>query len=483
MPAPRREVVVVGSGPNGLAAAVALARAGADVTVHEAADRIGGGTRTEELTLRGFRHDVCSAVHPMGAGSPFLSGLPLGELGLEWIQPPVLMAHPFDDGTAAVLMRSSAETAECLGPTDGRAYRRLMDPFVRGWKALMSDALGPPLRMPRHPLLVARLALYGLPPASALIRYTFDSERARAFFLGIAAHALLPLGKAPSSAFGIMLAMAGHGAGWPIARGGSQRIAEALARLLERHGGRVVTKSPVHSLMPFSGAVKVLDLTPRQVLAIDGTRFPASYRRQLAAYRYAPGVFKVDWALEEPIPWTSPECRAAGTLHLGPSSADIARSAADAWHGRIDDRPYVILVQPSLFDPSRAPEGRHTAWAYCHVPHGSTADRTEAIERQVERFAPGFREVVLARHTMNTRELEAHDANIVGGDINGGAQDLWQFFFRPAPRLDPYATPAADIFLCSASTPPGGAVHGMCGYHAARSVLRRIGLAPGRLPE
>jgi phytoene dehydrogenase-like protein len=413
----------------------------------------------------------------MGAGSPFFNRLGLGNFGLEWIQPPILLAHPFEDGTAAVLMRSMDETADSLGRADGPTYRRLLGPFVRRWKQVMSGALAPPLRIPRRPLLMARLGLYGLPPATTLARHEFRSDRARAFFLGIAAHTLLPMTKAPSAAFGIVLAMAGHGPGWPIARGGSQRIADALAALLRQHGGRIVASSPVHSLAPFEGAVAVLDLTPRQVLALAGTRFSPSYRRQLARYRYAPGVFKIDWALREPIPWTARECRAAGTIHLAGRSADVIRSSDDAWRGRLDDRPYVILTQPSLFDGSRAPEGCHTAWAYCHVPNGSTDDRTEAIERQVERFAPGFREVVLARHTFNTRELEAHDWNLVGGDINGGVQDLWQFVFRPALRLDPYSTPDRNVFLCSASTPPGGAVHGMCGYHAARSVLRRLSRA------
>ncbi len=468
-------VVVVGAGPNGLAAALALARAGHPVEVHEAADAIGGGTRTEELTLPGFRHDVCSAVHPMGAASPFFRRLPLGEHGLEWIQPPVLMAHPFDDGTAVTLERSLAATADGLGAADGAAYRRLMAPFLRAGEPLFEDVLAPPLRLPRRPLRMARLGLYGLRSADRLSRRLFRSERARAFFLGIAAHTLLPMEKAPSAAFGIVLALAGHAAGWPLPRGGSQAIADALAALLRRHGGTIHTGSEVRSLEPFAAAPAVLlDLTPRQVLAVAGERLPDRYRRQLAAFRYGPGVFKVDWALREPIPWTAPACRRAGTVHLAPGSAAIAASAAAAWNGAPDDEPFVLLTQPSLFDPSRAPAGRHTAWAYCHVPNGSTADRAAAVEAQVERFAPGFREVVLARHTFDTRQLEAHDANLVGGDINGGVQDLRQFFFRPVPRLDPYATPLAGVFLCSASTPPGGAVHGMCGYHAARSARRRL---------
>lgn len=470
-----RDVIVVGAGPNGLAAAVALARAGARVTVHEANAQFGGGTRTLELTLPGFRHDICSAVHPLGVGSPFFRTLPLADFGLEWIMPPVLVAHPFDDGTAAVLMRSVGETAESLGREEGLAYRRLMTPFVRRWEAVIGEALMPPLHVPRHPFIMARLGLLGLPPASLVARRYFRTDRAQAFFLGIAGHTLLPMNKMPSSAFGIILALAGHAVGWPVPRGGSQAIADALAGLLRQHGGEIVTGSRVTSLEPFAdAAATLLDLTPRQVNAVAGERLPASYRRQLAAYRYAPGVFKIDWALREPIPWRAEACRAAGTVHVAPGAADIERSSLDAWRGRPDDRPSLIVTQPSLFDPSRAPAGKHTAWAYCHVPHGATRDETAAIERQMERFAPGFREIVLARHTMDTRQLEAHDANLVGGDINGGVQDLWQFLFRPVPRIDPYATPARGLFICSASTPPGGAVHGMCGYHAAQSALRRL---------
>jgi phytoene dehydrogenase-like protein len=476
MPQPgARNVIVVGAGPNGLSAAVALAYAGWQVEVREASDQIGGGTRTQELTLPGFRHDVCSAVHPMGVCSPFFRLLPLKDFGLEWIHPPVLMAHPFDDGSAAVLMHSTIETADSLSKTDGRTYRTLMDPFVRHWDTVIGEALAPPLHIPRHPLLMARLGLVGLPAAATIARRKFESDRARAFFLGIAAHTLLPMTKAPSAAFGIMLALAGHGVGWPVARGGSQSIADALAGLLRHHGGTIQTRSPVRSL----GSLKdrtaiVLDLTPRQVLAISGDRLPSAYRATLEAYRYGPGVFKIDWALAEPIPWRAAACRRAGTIHLGATSTDIVRSAQAAWEGSRDDRPYVILTQPSLFDASRAPKDRHTAWAYCHVPHGSTEDHMTAIEAQVERFAPGFRDIVLARHTFNTRQLEAHDENLVGGDINGGVQDLWQFVCRPVPRIDPYSTPLPGLFLCSASTPPGGAVHGMCGYNAAQSVIRRL---------
>jgi phytoene dehydrogenase-like protein len=467
-------VAVVGSGPNGLAAAVALAREGVGVTVHEAADLIGGGTRTEALTLPGFLHDVCSAVHPMGAGSPFFRQLPLAEHGVEWVHPPVLLAHPFDDGSAAVLLRSMDETAAGLERDDG-AYRRLMGPFVRHWHALMENALAPPLRIPRKPLLMARLGLRGLRSALGLARSRFEDDRTRALFIGMAAHALLPVDRAPTAAFGIMLAAAGHGAGWPFARGGSQAIADALAGVLRAHGGRILTGSPVRDVdrLPPSDAI-LLDLTPRQVVAVAGHRLPSRYRRRLERYRYGPGVFKVDWALSEPIPGTAPQCRRAGTLHLGGSAEAIARSADAAWEGHAHDDPLVLLAQPTLFDPSRAPAGRHTAWAYCHVPHGSDANMSDAIERQVERFAPGFRDTILGRHTMDTRRLEAHNANLVGGDIGGGVQDIGQLLFRPARRVDPYSTPADGLYLCSASTPPGGGVHGMCGYHAARSALRRL---------
>lgn len=468
-------IAVVGAGPNGLAAAVELAGAGHAVVVHEAAETIGGGTRTAELTLPGFHHDVCSAVHPMGAGSPFFRSLPLAEHGLEWIEPPVLMAHPFDDGTAAVLERSVEATAASLDAADRAAYARLMDPFARRWRDLLEDALAPPIHLPKSPFLMAAFGFLGLRSALGLAESRFSGERARALFVGIAGHTLLPMDRTPSAAFGLMLAIAGHGPGWPIQRGGSQRIADALAAVLKARGGEIRTGSRVTSLQGFEGAPAVVfDLTPRQVLDVAAVRFPQGYRRRLAAYRYAPGVFKVDWALSAPIPWTAEPCRRAGTVHLGGSAAEIAASSAAASAGRYEERPFVLLTQPSLFDDSRAPAGKHTAWGYCHVPHGSRRDMTAEIEAQVERFAPGFRDVVLARHTMDTAALEARNANLVGGDINGGVQDLWQLVFRPVPRLDPYATPDPQLFLCSASTPPGGAVHGMCGYYAARSVLRRL---------
>jgi phytoene dehydrogenase-like protein len=445
------------------------------VIVFEAADRIGGGARSDALTQPGFVHDVCSAVHPLGAASPFLGSLPLAEHGLRWIHPTLLMAHPFDDGSAAVLDRTTAATADSLG-ADGDAYRRLMDPLVEVWRPLMSEVLAPPIHVPRHPVPWARLAVLGIRSALGLAQHRFDTARARAFFLGIAAHSLLPMDRSPSAAFGLVLALAGHGVGWPFARGGSQAIADALAAELRRHGGRIVTGLPVRSLDALPpAAATLLDLTPRQVLEVAGARLPPRYRRSLRRWRYGPGAFKVDWALAEPIPWTAEACRRAGTVHVGGSAGEIARWAEDVWQGRLDDRPSVILTQPSLFDATRAPPGRHTAWAYCHVPHGSTRDMTGAIERQIERFAPGFRDIVLGRHTMTTAEMESHDENLVGGAIGGGVQDLRQHLSRPVARIDPYRTPVEGLYLCSASTPPGGAVHGMCGFHAARSVLRRQG--------
>jgi phytoene dehydrogenase-like protein len=465
--------IVVGAGPNGLSAAVALARGGYRVLLYEAMDAVGGGTRSAALTLPGFVHDICSAVHPMGVASPFFRQLPLAAHGLEWIHPSAPLAHPFDDGTVALLERSTGMTADTLDRADADAWRRLMDPFVERWEALFDDALGP-LHVPRHPLLLARFGLRALQSARGLATSWFTGERARALFAGIAAHTLEPLTTRPTAAFGLMLGIAGHAVGWPVARGGSQRIADALASLLRRHGGEIRTGAPVHSLrdLPRAAAV-VLDLTPRQVLRVAGERLPRRYRRALMRYRYGPGVFKIDWALSSPIPWRAKDCARAGTVHLGGGLGEIEASAAAPWHGRVERRPFVLLAQPTLFDDRRAPPGHHVAWAYCHVPHGSSADQTEAVEAQVERFAPGFRDTVLARHTMTPAALQRHNPNLVGGDINGGTQDLGQLFFRPAARLVPYATPVDGLYLCSASTPPGGAVHGMGGYHAARVVLRR----------
>jgi phytoene dehydrogenase-like protein len=471
------DAVVVGSGPNGLAAAIVLAQAGRSVVVREQADVIGGGMRTEELTLPGYRHDVCSIVHPLALSSPFFRTLPLAEHGLEWVHSPACLAHPFDDGGVALLDRSMYRTGETLGP-DARAWERLLGRWVKRWPTLAEDVLGP-LEFPDHPLLLARFGLRAIRSADALARSTFRGERARALFAGNAAHSMVPLTASPTAAFGLTLAAAGHAVGWPIARGGSQSIAEALASYLRSLGGEIVTGAPVENVDEFQGVHTVLlDLTPRQVLRVAGPRLPPRYRRALERYRYGAGSFKMDWALSGPIPWRNPECFRAATVHLGGTLDEIAASEHAPLAGRVPEKPFVLLVQPTLFDPGRAPEGKHVAWAYCHVPFGCDVDMTQAIEDQIERFAPGFRDLVLERSVMPPSALERHNPNLVGGDISAGAMTLRQVFFRPALRRNPYTTPVKGLFLCSASTPPGGAVHGMCGYYAAQAALKHPMEAP-----
>lgn len=471
------DAVVVGSGPNGLAAAIALAQAGRSVVVREAAATIGGGTRTEELTLPGYHHDVCSIVHPLALSSPFFRTLPLQEHGLEWVHSPACLAHPFDDGSVAMLERSVEATGTTLGP-DARSWRKLIGRWVDPWLVLAEDILGP-LEFPDHPFLLARFGLSGVRPAYGLAKSAFEGERARALFAGNAAHSMVPLTRSPTAAFGLTLAAAGHAVGWPIARGGSRSIASALASYLRSLGGEIVTDAPVETIDQLDGAGAILlDLTPRQVLRVAGHRLPARYRRALERYRYGAGSFKMDWALSGPIPWRNPECARAATVHLGGTLDEIAASEHAPLAGEVPERPFVLLVQPTLFDPSRAPEGGHVAWAYCHVPFGCDVDMTDAIEDQIERFAPGFRDLVLARSTMAPSELERHNPNLVGGDISAGAMTLRQVFFRPAIRRVPYSTPVDGLYLCSASTPPGGAVHGMCGYYAARAALGRQIRAP-----
>ena len=466
------DAIVVGSGPNGLAAAITLAQAGCSVLVLEAKETAGGGMRSTELTLPGFIHDVCSAIHPLGVGSPFFRSLPLAEYGLEWIYPPAPLAHPLDDGTAAVLEQSIEATGATLGP-DAAAYRKLMAPFVADWAKLADELLGPFPFPPRHPLALARFGLSAIRSARGLAESRIKGEHARALFAGLAGHAIMPLEQPPTAAFGLILGILGHALGWPLPRSGSQRIADALAAYLCSLGGEILTSRPVESVdkLPPSRLV-MFDVTPRQLLRLAGHRLPSGYRRQLERYRYGPGVFKVDWALDGPIPWRAAACTRAGTIHVGGTLAEVAASERAMWQGPPAEKPFVLVVQQSLFDLTRAPAGKHTAWAYCHVPANSTFDMTARIEAQIERFAPGFRDRILARSVMPPAQMEQYNANYIGGDINGGVQDFLQLFTRPTLRLVPYSTPVKGFYLCSSSTPPGGGVHGMCGYHAARAALR-----------
>lgn len=469
---PEHDALIIGSGPNGLAAAIHLARHGWKVKVIEAADTIGGGTRTKALTLPGFQHDVCSAVHPMGLASPFLKTLELEKHGVRWIQPEVPLAHPLDGGREAVLFQSLDETCERLG-ADGKGYRRYFAPLVRKAHDLYSDLLAP-ARLPRHPITVTRFGVGAMMPASVFAAY-FDTQEGRALFGGNAAHSIMALEKPFTSAIGLILQMSAHAVGWPIPEGGSQSITNAMVRLLESLGGEVQCGWQVKSLDELPPAkVCLFDISPRNLSRICGDALPARYRAKLEAFRHGPGVFKMDYALSAPIPWTAEHCRKAGTVHVGGTFEEIAASERAAWFGKHSEKPFVLVAQPTLADPSRAPQGRHVAWAYCHTPSGSTRDMREIINAQIERFAPGFRDCILAQHTMNSAEMEAYNANYIGGDVVGGVTDLTQLFTRPAGLFQPYATPNRKIFLCSASTPPGGGVHGMCGYWAAECVMKRV---------
>ncbi|MEY2539546.1 MAG: hypothetical protein QOG67_3286 [Verrucomicrobiota bacterium] len=468
----RYGAVVVGAGPNGLAAAIRLAQAGRKTLLLEANSTIGGGARSAEMTLPGFLHDVCSAIHPLAAGSPFFQTLPLAEHGLKWLHPEFPLAHPLPDGTAIVLHRSIEETSSGLG-ADGAAYRKLMSPLALHWPNLADELLRPMLHWPRHPFLLARFGRRGLRSATGLARSWFREERAPALFAGLAAHSFLRLEQSASAAFGIVLGLFGHTIGWPMPSGGAQMISRALASYFQSIGGEIKTDSAITNLAEVSTVPLVLlDVTPRQFLRMARERIPKSYRRRLESYRYGPGVFKVDYALATPIPWRAKECHTAGTIHLGGTLAEIAEAEACVAQGSHPEHPFVLLAQPTLFDSSRAPSGKHIAWAYTHVPNGSSFDMTERIERQIERFAPGFQQSILARHTMNCAELESRNANLVGGDINGGAADLFQLLARPVLSPSPYQTPIPGVYLCSASTPPGGGVHGMCGFHAADAALK-----------
>ncbi len=467
------DAVVVGSGPNGLAAAITLARAGRSVVVYEAAETVGGGMRSAELAAPGFLSDICSTAHPLAISSPFFRSLPLKRFGLEWIQPPAPLAHPLPDGPAVILERSVAATAERLSP-DAGAWVRLMEPLARDWPVTADVFLGPlrPLALAAHPLVMSRFGMSARRSASGLAQARFRGVAARALFAGLAAHGMLPLDQSPSAAFGLVLGAAGHASGWPVARGGSQALADALAGYLRSLGGEIETGAYVESLDALPPASAILcDVTPRQLLRMAGERLPSSSRAALNRYRYGPGSFKVDYALDGPVPWLDPECLRAGVVHVGGTLGEIAASERAVAQGETPERPFVLVAQQSLFDGTRAPTGKQTLWAYCHTPHGSRVDMTERIEAQIERFAPGFRQRILARHVMDPAAIEAYNPNYVGGDINGGMQDWGQLFTRPVARLNPYTTGARGVYLCSSSTPPGGGVHGMCGYWAARAAL------------
>ncbi len=465
------DALVIGAGPNGLAAAIEIARAGHSVCLYEGNSTIGGGTRSAELTLPGFIHDVCSAVHPLGAASPFFTQLPLQNYGLEFVFPPAALANPFDDGTALLIEQSIDSTAERLG-TDRASYKKIFAPLVKNWNDLAGDVLGPIGLMPRHPFAMARFGLSAIRSAKSFAEAKFQEDKTRALFAGLAGHSFLSLDQLGTTAFGLMLGTLAHVVGWPVTRGGSQNLANALGSHFTELGGEIVTDHRVESLKDLPPAKAILcDVTPRQLVRMAGDSLTPAFRKRLERYRYGPAAFKLDWALSAPVPWKAAECRLAATVHLGGSFAEILDSEWKASHGQHAEKPLVLVAQPSLFDPTRAPNGQHTLWAYCHVPNGSTVDMCETIERQVERFAPGFRDCIIERSVLTPAEYERYNPNLVGGDINGGIQDLPQMFLRPTARM--YSTSLKNLYLCSSSTPPGGGVHGMCGYHAARVALRK----------
>ncbi|HEY8400231.1 MAG TPA: NAD(P)/FAD-dependent oxidoreductase [Cytophagaceae bacterium] len=466
------DAVVIGSGPNGLVAAIVMQQAGLSVLLLEAKPEIGGGLRTSEVTLPGFHHDICSAIHPMAAASPVLQLLPLSEFGLEYIYPDIAAAHPFDDGSAALLLKSLEKTSDLLG-NDSSKYLDLIKPLVLDWNHITRDALGP-LAIPSHPLAMAKFGLNALRSAQSIAN-EFTGKHAKGLWAGMAGHSIQPFTNIASSAIGLILLAAGHVRGWPIPKGGSQSIANALASYFKSLGGVIETNSPVNNLnqLPESKAI-LFDVTPRQLLQIAGEKFSSLYKWQLNRYKYGMGVFKIDWALSEPVPFKNADCKKAGTIHIGNTYEEIAEAEHQTSLGNHPEKPFVLLAQQSLFDSTRAPEGKQTLWGYCHVPNGSTKDRTEAIENQIERFAPGFKDVIIERKVKNTSDFQSYNPNYIGGDINGGVIDITQLFTRPALRLSPYRTSAKGIYICSSSTPPGGGVHGMCGYHAAKRALKDI---------
>ena len=468
------DAIIIGSGPNGLAAAIRLAQTGKRVLVYEANETIGGGSRSAELTLPGFIHDTCSAIHPLGIGSPFFKTLPLEQYGLQWIQPPAPLAHVWDDGTAVILERDIRATAKNLG-RDGAMWTRIFSPLASRWDALAPMILGPLLKFPRNPFLLGYFGAGAIWSAKFFARSMFREEKTRGLFAGLAAHSTLALQEPLTASFGMVLALTAHAVGWPLPRGGSQNIADALAAHLRALGGEIITNSRVENLNALPDArAYMFDVTPKQLLNIAGDKLHGTYKTQLQNFRYGPGVFKLDYALDAPVPWRAQEALRAATVHIGSTFDEIAASERATTQGRVSDAPYVLVVQTSLFDETRAPRGKHTLWAYCHVPHGSREDMTARIENQIERFAPGFKNRILARSVMNPAQIEARNANYIGGDINGGVQDFFQLFGRPVWRANPYTTPDKKIYICSSSTPPGGGVHGMCGWHAANAALKKM---------
>ena len=467
------DAVIVGAGPNGLAAAIALAREGRNVVIFEAADRAGGGLRSCESTLPGFVHDICSAVHPLAYASPLFRMLPLRKYGLEWVRPDIPMSHPLSNGKAVTLYRSMKETCEELGQDRG-AYENIIKPLLDQWEPLLNNVLGP-LRIPSNPLLMGKFGWFGLQSAASFVKKYFADEPARALISGLAAHSMMDLNFRGSAAFGLILGLLGHKVGWPFPKGGSEKLAEALIAYLKSMNVEIVTDQSIRSMNQLPpGRAVFFDITPRQLLEISGTNLPESYREKLRGYKYGMGVCKVDWALSEPIPFTNENCRRAGTLHIGGFHEDIIQSEKLIWNHVDPDRPFVILAQHTVADPTRAPEGKHTGWAYCHVPAGSDKSRKEAIENQIERFAPGFKDTILSSNVMTAKGFSEYNPNYIGGDINGGVQDIKQLFLRPIAKWDPYQTGNPGLYLCSSSTPPGGGVHGMCGYNAAQSFLRKF---------
>ena len=465
------DAVVVGSGPNGLAAAILLAQNGLSVLIVEAASEIGGGVRSAELTLPGFTHDICSAIHPLTIGSPFFKTLPLDKFGLEFIQPPASIAHPLDDGTAVLIKKSIAETAKNLG-ADGAGYERLVKILTKNWNALASDILAP-LGIPGNPFLMFAFGMKGFQSAKSLANYYFEEPGTRAVFAGNAAHSMIPLEDIPSAAYGLVLLLTAHAVGWGFPKGGAKNIASALGAYFQSLGGKIETNTRVENIDELPTAKAILfDLTPRQIINIAGHRLPDTYRKRLETYKYGSGVFKMDFALSDPIPWQAKECSESATVHLGGTFEEIAESEREHNERKVSEKPFVLLAQHTLFDTTRVPEGKHTAWAYCHVPNGSTVDMTTRIENQIERFAPGFRDCILAKAVKSPADLENYNANYIGGDINGGAGNLAQLFTRPVVKFNPYSMPAKGLYICSSSTPPGGGVHGMCGCYAAKSALK-----------